>query len=84
MRERVSLMMKVEAVFERLKGELAAGPAAPARAPDGSVRRTGPALARSEAERYWLNDYHARVRKELTPLVDAETAVWLADVTRAV
>jgi Xaa-Pro aminopeptidase len=35
-------------------------------------------------ERDWLNAYHARVRKELTPLVDRETAVWLADVTKPV
>jgi Xaa-Pro aminopeptidase len=30
----------------------------------------------------WLNAYHARVCAELTPLVDAETAAWLKDVTR--
>ena len=30
----------------------------------------------------WLDDYHARVRAELTPLVDAETARWLDAVTR--
>ena len=29
----------------------------------------------------WLNSYHARVRETLTPLVDDETAVWLAEVT---
>jgi Xaa-Pro aminopeptidase len=30
----------------------------------------------------WLDDYHARVRRELTPLVDAATAAWLAQATR--
>ncbi len=30
----------------------------------------------------WLDAYHARVRSEIAPLVDAETASWLADVTR--
>jgi len=30
----------------------------------------------------WLDDYHARVRETLTPLVDAATASWLAQVTR--
>ena len=28
-------------------------------------------------ERAWLNDYHARVERELQPLVDAATAAWL-------
>jgi Xaa-Pro aminopeptidase len=32
----------------------------------------------------WLNAYHARVRKALTPLVDAPTKKWLAKATRAV
>jgi Xaa-Pro aminopeptidase len=35
-------------------------------------------------ERAWLNDYHARVRETLTPLVDAATAEWLKTATRAV
>jgi Xaa-Pro aminopeptidase len=35
-------------------------------------------------ERAWLDAYHARVRAELTPLVDAETAKWLAEVTRPI
>jgi Xaa-Pro aminopeptidase len=30
----------------------------------------------------WLDGYHARVRETLTPLVDAETAGWLAQATR--
>jgi Xaa-Pro aminopeptidase len=30
----------------------------------------------------WLDQYHARVRETLTPLVDAATASWLAQVTR--
>jgi len=29
----------------------------------------------------WLDAYHARVRAEVTPLVDAETAAWLAGAT---
>jgi Xaa-Pro aminopeptidase len=29
----------------------------------------------------WLDAYHARVRETLTPLVDAETAAWLAEAT---
>ncbi|HVO14464.1 MAG TPA: aminopeptidase P family protein [Alphaproteobacteria bacterium] len=32
----------------------------------------------------WLDLYHARVREALTPLVDGETAAWLADATRPV
>ncbi len=42
-----------------------------------------PALLTAE-ERGWLDAYHARVRDELTPLVDAETAAWLAEATRKV
>jgi Xaa-Pro aminopeptidase len=30
----------------------------------------------------WLDEYHARVRETLTPLVDGATAAWLAQVTR--
>jgi Xaa-Pro aminopeptidase len=30
----------------------------------------------------WLDAYHARVRETLTPLVDADTAGWLAEATR--
>lgn len=30
----------------------------------------------------WVNDYHARVRQELTPLLTPEEAAWLADKTR--
>ena len=32
----------------------------------------------------WLNAYHARVRKALTPLVTPATAKWLAGATRAI
>jgi len=39
-----------------------------------------PALM-SDEEIGWLDAYHARVRDELTPLVDAATASWLGDVT---
>ncbi len=38
-------------------------------------------LTRSELD--WLNDYHRQVREKLTPLVDAATAAWLAEATRA-
>ena len=31
----------------------------------------------------WLDAYHARVRDTLTPLVDPDTAQWLAEATRA-
>ncbi len=30
----------------------------------------------------WLDNYHARVREKLSPLVDAETKVWLDEATR--
>ena len=38
----------------------------------------------SPRERDWLNAYHARVCDALTPLLDSETASWLAGVTRPV
>lgn len=34
------------------------------------------------SEREWLDSYHAKVREELMPLVDAETMSWLVEVTR--
>ena len=34
------------------------------------------------AESAWIDAYHARVRTELTPLLDKETAGWLAAATR--
>jgi len=37
-----------------------------------------PALL-DEAERAWLNAYHARVLREIGPLVDAATAAWLGE-----
>jgi len=40
-----------------------------------------PALL-SRTEGAWIDAYHARVRAELTPLVDQETAAWLAAATR--
>ena len=42
-----------------------------------------PALLQPD-EIAWLDRYHARVRDELTPLVDAATAAWLARATRPV
>ena len=38
----------------------------------------------SEAERHWLNQYHARVRQTLTPLVPGDVAAWLKNETRAI
>jgi Xaa-Pro aminopeptidase len=34
------------------------------------------------AETAWIDAYHARVRQELTPLIDKETAAWLAAATQ--
>lgn len=42
-----------------------------------------PALLTAD-ERDWLNVYHARVRTELTPLMDAADAEWLETATRAI
>lgn len=36
----------------------------------------------SEDETRWLDAYHARVHELLAPLVDLETAAWLAEATR--
>jgi len=36
----------------------------------------------TQEELQWLNAYHARVRHELTPLVDDKTAHWLEHATR--
>lgn len=36
----------------------------------------------TEGEIEWLDAYHARVREELTPLLDDEHASWLAEQTR--
>ena len=36
----------------------------------------------SEREIAWVDAYHRDVRETLTPTLDAETAAWLADVTR--
>lgn len=38
----------------------------------------------TEQEIQWLNDYHARVRATIGPLVDRQTAVWLDQATRPV
>ncbi len=38
----------------------------------------------TEAERDWLNAYHAQVRETISPLVDSETAAWLAGATAPV
>ena len=35
----------------------------------------------SKQELRWLNDYHARVREEIRPLVDEATKVWLDAAT---
>jgi Xaa-Pro aminopeptidase len=36
----------------------------------------------SDADVAWLNGYHARVRNELAPLVDAQTKAWLDAATQ--
>jgi Xaa-Pro aminopeptidase len=41
-----------------------------------------PALLTDEETR-WLDSYHARVHEVISPLVDLETAAWLAEATRA-
>jgi len=38
----------------------------------------------TDEERVWLNQYHARVREALSPLVDAETRSWLEHATRMI
>lgn len=38
----------------------------------------------SAVEKNWLNTYHLRVRHDLTPLVDPETARWLEQVTEPI
>ena len=38
----------------------------------------------SEAERDWLNKYHARVRQTLTPHLPADVAAWRKEATRAI
>jgi Xaa-Pro aminopeptidase len=38
----------------------------------------------SAAEAAWLDAYHAEVRESLTPLLDRDTAAWLAQATRPV
>lgn len=38
----------------------------------------------NDAERHWLNKYHARVRQTLTPLLPAEAAKWLESQTRSI
>jgi Xaa-Pro aminopeptidase len=38
----------------------------------------------TDAERGWLNIYHARVRETIAPLVDEETRTWLDRATRSI
>ena len=38
----------------------------------------------TEAEKAWLNAYHARVRDVVDPKVDAATRAWLEEATRAI
>ena len=35
----------------------------------------------NDAEKSWLNDYHAKVRDILLPQLDGDTAVWLEQAT---
>ncbi len=46
-------------------------------------RRLVDAALLGEAETAWLNAYHARVRDELSPMVDGEDTAWLAEATGA-
>ncbi|MEH6630786.1 MAG: aminopeptidase P family protein [Halopseudomonas aestusnigri] len=47
------------------------------------LRLVEPAIM-SSGEIKWLNDYHAWVRKELSPLLDAEQKDWLEEATKAI
>jgi Xaa-Pro aminopeptidase len=38
----------------------------------------------SAEERQWLNEYHARVLKELSPLLNSEEQAWLEKKCRAI
>jgi Xaa-Pro aminopeptidase len=38
----------------------------------------------TDAERKWLNDYHARVREVLTGKTDKDTEIWLLNATRPI
>ncbi|TMJ21627.1 MAG: M24 family metallopeptidase, partial [Alphaproteobacteria bacterium] len=38
----------------------------------------------TDAEKAWLNAYHARVREVVAPQVDGETRAWLEQATRAI
>ncbi|MBT6801613.1 MAG: aminopeptidase P family protein, partial [Rhodospirillales bacterium] len=38
----------------------------------------------SGEERNWLDAYHARVRRLITPLVDPKTAEWLKQATKKI
>jgi len=44
-------------------------------------RRCVEAALLTPQETAWLDAYHARVRETLSPLVDADTAAWLAEAT---
>ena len=46
-------------------------------------RLLNPALM-TEPERRWLDDYHARVARELAPLIDAQARAWLEEATRPI
>ena len=38
----------------------------------------------TDEEIEWLNSYHARVREELTPLLNPAEAAWLEEKTKAI
>ena len=38
----------------------------------------------TDAERRWLNDYHARVREKIAPGLDGSAKAWLLDATRPI
>jgi Xaa-Pro aminopeptidase len=45
------------------------------------TRLVEPTMLTAE-ETAWLNDYHARVRELLSPIVDAQTRAWLAQAAQ--
>ena len=47
------------------------------------TRLIEPALL-TEAERSWINDYHAQVRNKVAPRLDEATAMWLHRVTEPI
>jgi Xaa-Pro aminopeptidase len=38
----------------------------------------------TDAERKWLNNYHARVRQRVEANLDADSRAWLVEATRSI